>query len=407
MDKDMKTNKFPAAFPVAAIAKHTATVYRMYPLMLLMLFMCLCSCENVDILCPVENLPLGGDIPVKALIHWDEDEMATLPSRGMRVHLFPETGTSDVARADVPVHGGLLSLPRNAVYSPVCYDYYGAEKIEFRNPDLKTLFEAYCVRITGLYNTMVEPIPGEQTVAEPCPYTFYTARNSDPFTVLPPLAGDTLTLHYYPANVVREFTFLIYGVQGAKNMAEARGAISGMAASYFPGLGVKTNTPSIVLFDRVTPYIHGQKQKWATEQKQDWPQANENARWPNGWDDETSGWTGDWVMGTVCTFGPVDPKTILSRLTIETLSNGSVYYHGSWGGYADGRAEDEVAKQLAGATGDYGARAEQSDWRRKNGGFDIILYNNGRLVIPDDENESGTGGFVVSEEEWNNVNVVL
>jgi hypothetical protein len=300
-----------------------------------------------------------------------------------------------------------LSLSQNAVYSPVCYDYYGNEKIDFRHPEDKTLFEAYCIRITGLYNTMVEPIPGEQTVAEPYPYTFYTACNKEPFAVVPSPAGDTLILHYYPDNELQEFTFLVYGVQGAENIAESRGAISGMAASYFPGLGVKTNQPSIVLFDRATPYINGQKQKWTAAQKQEWPQAGENARWPKGWEDETTGWTGDWIMGTFCSFGPVDPKTILSRLTVEILSNGSAYYHGSWGGHIAEHWENSVSKQLAGAMGEYGTMEEQVEWRRKNGGFDIIIENDGRLVIPDDDTGTESGGFIISEEDWNNVNVSL
>jgi hypothetical protein len=261
--------------------------------------------------------------------------------------------------------------------------------------------------MTGLYNTMVEPIPGETTVAEPYPYTFYTARNEEPFAVIPPPAGDTLILHYYPDNVLREFTFLVYDVQGAKNIADSRGAISGMAASYFPGLGVKTNSPSIVLFDRATPYVNGQKHNWSSGEKQDWPEAGENTRWPEGWDDAESGWTGDWVTGAFCTFGPVDPKTISSRLTVETLSKGSAYYQGSWGGYYAGNWEDTVAEQLAGALGEHGTWEEQLQWRRRNGGFDIIIYNDGRLIIPDDDPNTGSGGFIVTEEDWNNVDVSL
>jgi hypothetical protein len=52
--------------------------------------------------------------------------------------------------------------------------------------------------------------------------------------------------------------------------------------------------------------------------------------------------------------------------------------------------------------GKNGTLAEQLAWRQRNGGYDIILYNDHRLRVPDGEgNRDATdGGFVVKVEDW-------
>ncbi|GHV30868.1 hypothetical protein FACS1894177_04210 [Bacteroidia bacterium] len=89
--------------------------------------------------------------------------------------------------------------------------------------------------------------PEENTVTEPYPYNFFVARNDTLFTALP-VPGETQYLHFYPENVLREFTFLVVGVEGAKNVSNAFGAISGMSSTYRMHDGAKGCEPSTVLF---------------------------------------------------------------------------------------------------------------------------------------------------------------
>jgi hypothetical protein len=46
-------------------------------------------------------------------------------------------------------------------------------------------------------------------------------------------------------------------------------------------------------------------------------------------------------------------------------------------------------------------------WRKQNGGFDIILYNNGKLVVPEGASQRNDGGIVVDLEGFDNINIPL
>jgi hypothetical protein len=60
------------------------------------------------------------------------------------------------------------------------------------------------------------------------------------------------------------------------------------------------------------------------------------------------------------------------------------------------------------------ALKDQEAWRARNGGFDIVLNNDGRLVIPDGDpgggNDGGDddgGGFEIDIGEWDKVDVPI
>jgi hypothetical protein len=264
-----------------------------------------------------------------------------------------------------------MSIPKEIPYIPLCYDYYGNEYIHFRNEDDLELFEAFSSPATGLYNSYGPNSPTsraatgeaeENTVSEPYPYNFFTARNDTLFTYFP-VPGQTQYLHFYPENVLREFTFLIRDVEGVQNIAGASGAISNMSAAYRMSDGVKGTDPATVLFGSKTGRVI---------------------------------WAGDSITGTFCTFGPADIEHLRNRLTIGVISVNRGYYSGTW--------EETVREQIAGALGENGTWEEQLDWRSRNEGYDIVLQNGGRLVIPD-EPEDGT--FIVDVNDFDKVIVPL
>lgn len=344
-----------------------------------------------------------GNLFIRVDIHWDGIPPQDKPPQGMAVHLFPWEGVGQPVRSLLPADGGGMLLPRGVDYYTMSYDYYGNENIYIRNDSDRGLIEAYSVPAGGLTSS------GEPAVAEPYPYTFYVARNDDKFSVVQPPAGDTLVLHFYPHNVLREFTFLVYDVQGAAYISSVRGAVTGMAGAYRMAAGEPVSTPSTVIFGQRT----GRVQWRADAQKINWTQSllnsifpgNANLQdWPEGWDDAASGWTGGWVMGTFCTFGPADIDNIRNILYIQASNTQKKSYTGYWGG----EWEDGVREQIAGALGQYGTREEQLAWRRKNGGFDIILYNDGRLVVGPDQPQPGEGGgFDTSVDDFDNVDVPI
>ncbi|GHT16130.1 hypothetical protein FACS189426_24060 [Bacteroidia bacterium] len=332
------------------------------------LLLLLCSCENRELSSddPCEDLAA-----IEVVIHWDGIDPADKPQQGMTVHLFAQNGLQGYKRANLPVDGGRMNIPRAIPYIPLCYDYYGNDYIHFRNENNLDLFEAYSAPATGLYNAYgpnsasVRAANGEaeeKTVAEPYPYNFFTVRNEELFTVLP-VSGQTQYLHFYPQNVLREFTFLIRDVEGVANISSASGAISGMSSTYRMGDGVKGVEPATVLF--------GSRQGRVT-------------------------WAGDSITGAFCTFGPADIEHLRNRLTVGVISAARGYYFGTW--------EETVREQIAGALGEHGTWEEQLAWRSRNSGYDIVLQNDGRLVIPD---EPGDGTFIVDVGDYDNVVVPL
>jgi hypothetical protein len=330
----------------------------------------LCSCENREL--SVDD-PCGDRAAVEVVIHWDGVDPADKPQKGMVVHLFAQNRRLGYERADLPVDGGRMQIPWNIPYVPLCYDYYGNDYIHFRHEDDLDLLEAFSAPETGLYNSYgpnsaswraVTGEAEENTIAEPYPYRFFAVRNDTLFTVRP-ISGQTQYLHFYPQNVLREFTFLIRNVEGVENIASATGAISNMSASYRLCDGVKGVEPATVLFGNKPGRVI---------------------------------WAGDSITGTFCTFGPADIEHLRNRLTVGVVSVNRGYYSGSW--------VDTVREQIAGALGEHGTWEEQLNWRLHNEGYDIVLDNNkeGRLIIP---SEPGGGTFIVDVVDYENVIVPL
>jgi hypothetical protein len=293
-------------------------------------------------------------------------------------------------------------------YMPVCFAFVGMRYLGFRNVDDKALFEVFNEPAGGMYTTRVETGREEPAVYESYPYTYYTTRNAPSFTA--PDRG-TDTLHCYPQNVLHEFTYLIYGVEGAENVAYSRGAISGMSASYYPVSGATSHAPATVLFRRSLALENGSfpdEFVWrTTDTLQRIPVPEYGSipvcpKWfPSGWAHPSTGWKGDWIIGAFSVFGLASPGDILNQLTIECFLYGDYYYNASWG-YWDGQWEDEVATQMQGALGywdgcpanvEKGSIEAQTLWRKHNGGFDIILANDGRMVIPNIGLEAPVSGW--------------
>jgi hypothetical protein len=289
----------------------------------------------------------------------------------MTAHLFAQDSRQRYKRANLPADGGRMDIPRDIPYLPLCYDYYGNDYIQFRNENDLELFEAFSAPATGLYNSYgpnsaasrsESGEPEENTIAEPYPYTFFATHNDTLFTALP-VPGETQYLHFYPENVLRQFTFLIRDVEGVHNISNASGAISSMSATYRMSDGVKGIEPATVLF---------------------------------GSKPERVIWAGDSITGTFCTFGPADIEHFRNRLTIGVISSAGGYYSGSW--------EDTVREQIAGALGEHGTWEEQLAWRLQNEGYDIVLQNGGRLIIP---SEPDDGTFIVDVGDYDKVVVPL
>lgn len=342
-------------------------------------------------------LPVAGDKAIRIVIHWDDVPLVQRPASMSTYWYVPDQYPYI---GDYGTNGGYDRLP-GALLTPLCLDYYGNSTLDFRNTGQRETYEVYNVPRTSLYNAYAEPVPGEPTVAEASPYAYYIDTEKQSVDIRDIPDGDTLTVHFYPKNVLREFTFLIYGVEGAGNMARNSGAVSGMSASFFPDSETLSDKPSTVLFTRVTPVRAGQAYPWSEEQKALF--AAKNPDWQSP--DPDKGWTGDWVTGKFSTFGPVDAANLKIRLTVEALTSGNRYYYGAWG-YWYGMWEDMVGSQVLGAMGGLSGRGtpqEQLAWRNANGGFDIILFNDGRLVVPDDGGgggDGGNGGFIVDSDDW-------
>ena len=361
-------------------------------LLTLVLISGIVSCEQKELfLCsPLRNVPMN------VVINWDSvpSNQLVLP-RNMTVHWYPANGS--LISSDMGVYGGREWL-NASIYDVMCMDFNGNSNLAFRSNGTRPDFEAYNIRATGTYNSFVPQLPGgESTVAEAYPYHFYIDSRSQEINTETYNSEDTLTVYFYPKNVLREFTFMIYDVKGAENMVRNSGAMSGMSASYFPAAKSLATTPSTILFQRVEAIADAQKSsKWSDYEKSLF--AAKNPNWES--DDEQIGWTRDWVTGRFVTFGPLDRDENRFRLTVEAFNQANNQYHGSWG-YWHGQWENTVAAQIDSAMGKAGTIEEQLAWRKRNGGYDIILYNDNRLDVPRGSGGGGSdGGFNVSVDDW-------
>ena len=356
------------------------------------------SCQQKDLF-PHETD--GKNYPANVVIHWDSvpANQLVLPSR-MTVHWYPDAGS--IISSEMGAHGGREWL-YGTNYNVMCMDFNGNSNLAFRSNGTRPDFEVYNIRMTGSYNLSVPQLPeGETTVAEANPPYFYIDSRSQDIHVEDFLDNDdALTVHFYPKNGLREFTFLIYDVTGTKNIASNSGAISGMSGSYYPSTGALATTPSTILFPRVETITDAQNSsRWTDEEKALF--AAKNPDWASP--DTLIGWTRDWVTGRFSTFGPLNCDENRFRLTIEAFSKGSNAYYGAWG-YWHGQWENTVAAQIDSAMGKKGTFEEQLAWRQRNGGYDIVLYNNNRLSVPENDGGGGRtdGGFNVSVSDWGDI----
>ncbi|MDR1527424.1 MAG: fimbrillin family protein [Dysgonamonadaceae bacterium] len=353
------------------------------------------SCEHKELfVCPPT-----GNIPARVIIHWDSvpANQLLLPNN-MTVHWYPQQGT--LLASDMSVYGGHDWLYPE-VYDAMCLDFNGNSSLAFRSNGTREDFEAYNIRMTGIYNSYVPQLPGgEITVAEAYPYQWYIDSRSQTIDTHNWSEKDTIIVHFYPKNVLREFTFLVYDVIGAKYMTQNGGAISGMSGSYYPATGELADLPSTILFQRVEAIRDAQTSSlWTDQDKALFTFKDPN--WANP--DTLIGWTRDWVRGKFVTFGPLDRNENRFRLTVEAISTAKNYYHGSWG-YWYGEWENTVASQIDSAMGKHGTWEEQLAWRERNGGYDILLPNDRRLVIPDGEGGNRTtDGFIVNVDDWGEI----
>ena len=105
--------------------------------------------------------------------------------------------------------------------------------------------------------------------------------------------------------------------------------------------------------------------------------------------EKSMNWDGDWVTGTFCVFGPTRDANHV--LTVEAYNREGGYFFSQWGT----ERQDDVKMQILSALGNNGTREEQVEWRRRNGGFDIVLEGS-RFVI-----DQSQGLFDVDVDGWN------
>jgi hypothetical protein len=336
---------------------------------------------------PIKALPTDRNLYVA--IHWDHlapGDSIPLGGMPMTIHLFRQPGGASLEHP-LGVKGGWLWLTPAASFVPFCYNYENMQYLDFLHKEEASLFEVRNATASGT------------TVWESFPYTFYLSRDTVAFSV--PAQGQD-TLHCYPRNLLHEFTFMVYGVEGAQYAGSSRGTVSGISASYFPAAGRLSDSTSTVLFRRALAIENGRApagfswQRGDSLQRIPYPDGGSIPvcpRWfPPGYTDPATGWTGDWVIGAFSVFGTPTGEDVRNVLTIECFSKAGFFYSATWG-YWKGVWEADVRRQILGALGYFdacpagvakGSPEAQMAWRRHNGGFDIILFNDRRLVIPPD-----------------------
>jgi hypothetical protein len=180
-------------------------------------------------------------MPVRVVVHWDSVAVKDRPTQGMRLNLFSQDANPHYGVADLNANITNHQLAHGSMHRALVYDYHGSENIYFRNENHPQLIEAYSAPMTRAGYTRANPT--ETTVAEPG--TFFVDR-VDTFQVMGADGGDTL--HLYPQNILKTYTFTINGVKGAGYVTDTRGALSGMSGSYFLATGALASASSTLLF---------------------------------------------------------------------------------------------------------------------------------------------------------------
>jgi hypothetical protein len=341
--------------------------------------------------------------PVKVVIHWDGKVVEDpLPSQ-MSVWWYPEDNREMWSVDFGSPYGGLDYLYPDT-FMPICLDFYGNANLAFRSNGKYSDVEVYNRTPTGStpYD-LWEKLPDEKVALDvSSPYRFYIDAVNPALDIESKPSTDTVVVDFYPENVLHEYTFMIYDVAGSKNIKYLTGAMSGLAATLRPVTGVVATTPTTLLFDqgRFKVYEDAQKQidKFPELAAQKQFFTAYNPTWQTGTeanaDPHKGGWTGDWITGAFSCFGVTNPDANVFRLTVIATGKNN-YYPSAWG-YYHGQWEETVADQMKGALTD-------PKWRDKNGGFDIVLWNDGRLNIPDSDAGGGgssDNGFNVNIDSW-------
>jgi hypothetical protein len=359
---------------------------------------------------PISLEHTEGDIQVEVIIDWEGEPEDRLP-QGMDVYWFPQ-GYGNVWSTEFNDRRGGYDYLYADVFVPLCLDYEGNENLLLRSDGTPEGMQVYnrTPDVRPVYCDSVTPLPGEVVALEAAaPYAFYVDSERQEVDAKSAQWNDTLKVYFRPRNVLREYSFMIYGIEGAENMIRCSGAISGMSASYRPFTGELAASPTTILFTRTEAIRNGQNGRpgrpWTESEKAVFAAKNPN------WDDPETGWTGDWFIGYFSTFGPLNTHEHRYRLTVEAYSTGNNYYYGAWG-YWHGEWEDEkplsIAEQIERATGDMNAPAEQrlaqqEAWRMENGGFDILLYNDSHLPYVPNDAPSSSGGFDLDIDPWGDI----
>lgn len=306
------------------------------------------SCKNKELAMEDPCFDMGWSVLVR--MNWDDHER---DSRQMRMSLYSQNEYPTLDRETVDKSGKKsVNLPVGCCYQPITYDYY-AKNIYFRNETDCDKIEAYSVPSTrATYDTRATPVNGETTVSEP--ESFHMHAWDETFDITrTPADGEQLFIDFYPKNVLREFTFRINNVTGAKNIAQARGAISGMAASMYLATGLLNTQRSTILFENAT----------ATNEE-----------------------IGS-ITGHFYTFGPIEPYS--NRFTIEVISRLNVYYTAYWD------VSDQITESMA-----------NREAKLARDGYDILI-NSTLPTLPEVEEPGDDSGFEIDIREWDDVIIYL
>jgi len=341
--------------------------------------------------------------PVKVNIHWDGKVVDDpLPSQ-MSVWWYPEDKREMWSVDFSNPYGGIDYLYPDT-FMPICLDFYGNVNLAFRSSGKYSDVEVYNRAPTGStpYD-LWEKLPNEKVALDvSSPYRFYIDAVNPGLDIESTPSSDTVVVDFYPENKLHEYTFMIYDVSGSKNIKYLTGAMSGLAATLRPVTGVVATTPTTLLFDQGRFKVYED----ARNQIDKYPELAAhklfftayNPTWQTGEkanaDPHKGGWTGDWITGAFSCFGVTDPDANVFRLTVIATGKNN-YYPSAWG-YYHGQWEETIADQMKGALTD-------PNWRDKNGGFDIIVWNDGRLDIPDADAGGGGSsddGFNVNIDDW-------
>lgn len=305
------------------------------------------SCRHKEL---SDDNPCGtGNTRIRVVVNWDNP---AVQSRTMRMNLFSQIpGVADYGRDEIPSSGEKhIYLNDGMSYLPFCYDY-NALSIYFRNEHDISCLEAYFSGMSrATYNTYASPVPGEATYAPPAAGEFYIDACAAICNVD---ASTQQEIHFYPKNILRQFTFRVNNIVGWNNIADARGAASGMSAAFV----FNTNSPSSV---RATMLFGDVQTKY----------------------DAVNGY--GYLEGTFYTFCPQPPYQ--NRFTMELYSNAGKYYGAYW----------DVSSQVAASIADRDAKLALD-------GYDILIMNDPATHIPEIDPGNGSGsGFDIGVGDWGN-----